>query len=117
MFRDPSIDTCIDVLRDNNYIVLEEEDAKKNLNELEEIYGDELIRAVESWLREKGKVVVDMKPSHTSPTHHPSEPITRNELPCRDCGNEDYCNGNIDEYLKLCNLYGYILPCSGFTRK
>ena len=39
MFRNPSLDTCIEVLRDNNYIVLEEEDAKKNLDELEEIYG------------------------------------------------------------------------------
>ena len=117
MFRDPSLDTCIEVLRDNDYIILEGDDAKKNLNELEEIYGDELIRAVESWLREKGRIVVDMKPSYTSPTYHPSESITRNELPCRDCSHEKYCDGNIEEYLRLCNLYGYILPCSGFIRK
>jgi hypothetical protein len=40
-----------------------------------------------------------------------------NELPCRDCGNEDYCDGNIDEYLRLCNFYGYVLLCSGFIKK
>ena len=47
----PSLDTCIEVLRDN---------------ELEEIYGDEFVKAVESWLREKRKIVVDMKPSSTT---------------------------------------------------
>ena len=109
MFRDPSLDTCIEVLRDNDYIILEGEDAKKNLDELEEIYGDEFVMAVESWLEEKGKVVTD-------PEGYDGAKISRNELPCRDCGNEDYCDGNIDEYPRLCNLYGYVLPCSGFIR-
>lgn len=108
--RDPSLDTCIEVLRDNNHIILEGEDAKKNLHELEEIYGDEFVKAVESWLKEKGKIVVDLG-------RYDGAKISRNELPCRDCGNEDYCDGNIDEYLRLCNLYGYVLTCSGFTKK
>ena len=47
MFRDPSLDTCIEVLRDNDYIILEGDNAKKNLDELEEIYGDEFVKAVE----------------------------------------------------------------------
>ena len=111
MFRDPSLDTCIEVLRDNDYIILEGDDAKKNLNELEEIYGDEFVKAVENWLGRKGRIIVDIE------RYDGAIKISRNELPCRDCGHEKYCNGNIDEYLRLCNLYGYILPCSGFTRK
>jgi len=39
--REPSLDTCIEVLRDNDYIILEGDDAKKNLSELEEIYGED----------------------------------------------------------------------------
>ncbi len=85
--RDPSIDTCIEVLRDNDYIILEGDDAKKNLSELEEIYGDEFVKAVESWLREKGKVVADLD-------RYDGAKISRNELPCRDCSHEDYCSGN-----------------------
>ncbi len=76
MFRDPSLDTCIEVLRDNDYIILEGEDAKKNLDELEEIYGDEFVKAVESWLREKGRIVAD-------PEGYDGAKISRNELPCR----------------------------------
>jgi len=53
--RDPSLDTCIEVLRDNDYIILEGDDAKRNLSELEEIYGDEFVMAVESWLEGKDR--------------------------------------------------------------
>jgi len=46
-----------------------------------------IIKAVESWLREKGKIVADLE-------RYDGAKISCNELPCRDCGNEDYCSGN-----------------------
>jgi len=58
----PSIDTCVDVLRDADLIVLEGETAYDNLKELEEIYDEkELLKAIEKWLDEKGKFVVSLE--------------------------------------------------------
>ena len=58
MFRNPSLDTCIEVLRDNSYIVLEEENAKKKPQRARRNIWDEFVKAVENWL--KGKIVVDL---------------------------------------------------------